>query len=97
LEYELDEIDPDALAEWEAGDPEEKGPRPEPTAVTKKVEIPSEARLVFTGIGGYQNLSLGPGGVTAVRVSEEDPSPPEVPPEDAAKSGNGRRKKAEEE
>ena len=95
LEYEVDEVDPDALAEWEAADPDDKGDKPEPQSVTKTVEVPGEARLTFAAADGYQNISVGPGGVTSIKVLEEAPAEVAEAAQAEEKSGNGRRKTSE--
>jgi hypothetical protein len=85
LTYEVDEVDPVEMAEWEATDPEEKGPAPEPQTVSKTVEIAGEARLTVSPVGGsFLNLAVGPGGVTSIAVSDEDPNA--EPPVKSAKT-----------
>ena len=89
LTYTLEEIDADELAEWEATqapEGEDKGPAPEAKEVDKTIEIDGEARLVVTTADGYKNLSIGPGGITKIEVSDEAPEgfgEPEAEPKKA--------------
>lgn len=94
LEYEVDQDDPVALAEWETAvaeqepakegeEPKESPPKPELQHVTKQIEVESEVRLVLVPVGGaYQNLAMGEGGVTSAKII--DPPAEETPP-----AGNG--------
>lgn len=91
LTYTSEQVDPDAFAEWEATVPpegEDKGPPPEAEETETTIEIDGEARLVVTTADGYKNLSIGPGGITSVTVSDEDPRPaePEAAPKAETKS-----------
>lgn len=92
LKYEVDEDDPEAMAEWEAEvaqiEPAKEGeeqkeapPKPELQHVEKTMELQGEARLQVVTESGYQNLALGAGGVTLIEWLDEDPNPapPEVP------------------
>jgi hypothetical protein len=84
LQYVVEEVDPIAMQEWEASEEPDPEAKPQAAPVTKTVEIAHEARLVLTSAGGYQNLSLGPGGVTSVTVFDENPEgepPAEEPTE----------------